>query len=156
METPARSSLTETRATPAPDVANFDIDGPYFPFFLVAGIALFLFFQSPSSGNAGSKPTPGAPKKYRADSEEKRFQDKIRTAELAIRAIRLKKREIDNELRKTEMEGLTDDKSSPYDTEIKVEKLRMKLEEAEMAEDKKTGEMDELGRQFQKYLSDNP
>lgn len=39
------------------------------------------------------------------------------------------------------MEGFVDEKSDPFDTEIKIEKLRMKIEEIGLAEEKKYDEL---------------
>lgn len=156
METPKTQLRTET-LVPKDDwnIKKKDdlTDNGSFFVFLFIWIAMFLFFQSPSR-NAEKRNHTQA-NRYPANSEEKKLQDKVKTLEYSIRTISLKKRELENEIRKIEMESLMDDKSNPYDTELKLDKLKMRLEELSMNEERKLDELEEANRSLNDYLSPN-
>lgn len=128
-------------------------DNGSFFIFLFVWIALFLFFQSPSKN--AEKRNWHQNNRSIANSEEKKLQDKVKNLEYSIKTISLKKRELENEIRKIEMESLMDDKSNPYDTELKLDKLKMRLEELAMNEEKKFDELEEANRSLNEYLSPN-
>ncbi len=128
-------------------------DNGSFIIFLVIWMALFLFFQSPSKNN--EKRNWNQNNRYPANSEEKKLQEKVKSLEYSIRTISLKKREVENEIRKIEMDNLLDDKANPFDTELKLDKLKMRLEELSMNEEKKMDDYDEATRILNEYLSPN-
>lgn len=126
-------------ASPIPKTKT-ENDLPTIFIFAVVFLFFFIYFQGTGSGNARSKDQENA-KKYPLNAEEKKLSDRIRTLEHSLKSLSLKKRELENELHKTEMESLTDDKSDPFDAELKIEKLRMKIEEIAFAEEKKYDEL---------------
>jgi hypothetical protein len=111
------------------------------------------FLPIPIEERRKKEPHPSQP--LSGNSEEKKLQDKVKTLEYSIRTISLKKRELENEIRKIEMESLMDDKSNPYDTELKLDKLKTRLEELSMNEERKLDELEEANRSLNDYLSPN-
>ncbi len=134
-------TLTLSGSTTVPK-AKAENDFPTIFIFAIVFLFFFIYFQGNGSWNARTKDAENA-KKYPLNAEEKKLSDRIRTLEHSLKSLSLKKRELENELHKTEMEGFVDEKSDPFDTEIKIEKLRMKIEEIGLAEEKK---YDELAR----------
>lgn len=120
--------------------AKTENDVPSIIIFAIFFIIFFIYFQGNSSGNSRSNDAENA-KKYPLNAEEKKMTDRIRTLEHSLKSLSLKKRELENELYKIEMESLTDDKSDPFDAELKIDKLRMKIEEMGFTEEKKYDEL---------------
>lgn len=117
-----------------------------FGFMMIVWIIFVVFFVS-SHSNSGSHTQEL--NKYPKNNEEKKLYDQVKTLEHTLKSVWLKKREVENELRKIEMDGLMDDKSNPYDSELKMDKLKMKIEELEMTEEKKYNELDNVRYKLQ-------
>jgi len=132
-------ALTLSGSTTVPK-SKAENDFPTMIIFAVLFLIFFIYFQGNGSWNARSKDQENI-KKYPLNAEEKKMMDRIRTLEHSLKSLSIKRRELENELHKTEMESLTNDKSDPFDVEIKIEKLRMKIEEIGLAEEKKFSEL---------------
>lgn len=132
-------TMTLSGSTSIPKVKT-ENDIPSIIIFAIFFIIFFIYFQGNGSWSARSKDQEDI-KKYPLNSEAKKLTDRIRVLEHSLKSLSLKKRELENELHKTEMEGFVDEKSDPFDTEIKIEKLRMKIEEIGLAEEKKYDEL---------------
>lgn len=129
-------TLSGSTSVPKPKTEN---DLPTIFIFAIVFLFFFIYFQGNSSGSTRSKEEENA-KKYPLNVEEKKLADRIRTLEHSLKSLSLKKRELENELYKIEMESLTND-SDPFDAELKTDKLRMKIEEIGFAEEKKWDEL---------------
>lgn len=117
-----------------------------FGFMMIVGILFVVFFVSSHSNSWNRTQELN---KYPKNNDEKKLYDQIKILEHTIKSVWLKKREVESELRKVEMDGLLDDKSNPYDSELKMDKLKMKIEELEMTEDKKCNELDDAKYKLQ-------
>lgn len=147
-------TLTLSGSTSVPK-AKAENDLPTIFIFAIVFLFFFIYFQGTGSGNSRSKDQENA-KKYPLNAEEKKLSDRIRTLEHSLKSLSIKRRELENELHKTEMESLTDDKSDPFDTEIKIEKLRMKIEEIGLAEEKKYDELAHIKQEIEElYFINN-
>lgn len=147
-------ALTLSGSTTVPKV-KAESDIPSIAIFAIFFIIFFIYFQGTGSGNARSNDAENA-KKYPLNAEEKKMTDRIRTLEHSLKSLSLKKRELENELHKTEMESLTDDKSDPFDAELKIDKLRMKIEEIGFAEEKKYSELTQTKQEIEElYFINN-
>lgn len=68
----------------------------------------------------------------------------------------LKKRETESEIRKIEMNSLSQiDAESAYDNELKIDKLTMKIEEIEMMIEKKNEELEDTRIKLEEYQNEN-
>ena len=102
-----------------------------FGFIMIVGILFMVFFISSHSSSWSHIQEPN---KYPKNNEEKKLYDQIKILEHTL---------------KIEMDGLMDDKSNPYDSELKMDKLKMKIEELEMTEEKKYNELDDVRYKLQ-------
>lgn len=134
-------TLVETNK-PKPKKDDFTDSDTIFIIFIIIWILFFLFSQSWSSWNTQTQ------NNTKLSNEEKQIKDKIKSLEHSIKSISIKKREIENELRKLEMDGLLDDKMNSYDLELKIDKLKIKYEEIEEAENKKYDELYDLKQKY--------
>lgn len=133
-------TLVETNQ-PKPKKDNFTDDNTIFTIVIVIWILLFIFSHSWSSSNNQNQ-------NREVSNQDKQARDKIKSLEHSIKSISIKKREIENELRKLEMDWLLDDKMNSYDLELKIDKLKIKYEEIEEAENKKYDELYELKQKY--------
>lgn len=68
----------------------------------------------------------------------------------------LKKRETEGEIRKIEMNSLSQtDTEATYDNEFKIDKLTMKIEEIEMMIEKKNEELEDAKIKLEQYQNEN-
>ena len=133
-------TLVETNH-PKPKKDDLTDSNTVFIIFIVIGLIFFVFSHSWSSSNNQNQNT-------NLSNQDKQVKDKIKSLEHAIKSISIKKREIENELRKLEMDGLLDDKMNSYDLELKIDKLKIKYEEIEEAENKKYDELYDLKQKY--------
>jgi hypothetical protein len=61
-----------------------------------------------------------------------------------LKTIAIRQRELENDIRKAELDSFSSDSSNPFDSDLKTDKLRMKLEELGMSEEKKTEELEQI------------
>lgn len=132
------------------------------PSFIWIGL-LFLFFiymlhsGSGNSSSASSWKTSSQDKKgIKLDNAEKKLADQIRSLEMGLKNLALKKREAEGEIRKIEMNSMSNvDIEASYENELKIDKLQMKIEEIEVVEEKKTQELEEVRDKLQDYQDEN-
>ena len=75
---------------------------------------------------------------------------------MVVRNLYLKKRETEAEIRKVEMNSLSNlDSESTYDNELKIDKLNMKIEEIEVMIDKKEAELQDVKDKLEQYQNEN-
>ena len=75
---------------------------------------------------------------------------------MVVRNLYLKKRETEAEIRKVEMNSLSNlDSESTYDNELKIDKLHMKIEEIEVMIDKKETELQDVKDKLEQYQNEN-
>jgi uncharacterized protein YpuA (DUF1002 family) len=75
---------------------------------------------------------------------------------MVVRNLYLKKRETENEIRKVEMNSLSNlDSESTYDNELKIDKLHMKIEEIEVMIEKKEAELQDVKDKLEQYQNEN-
>lgn len=75
---------------------------------------------------------------------------------MVVRNLYLKKRETEAEIRKVEMNSLSNlDSESTYDNELKIDKLNMKIEEIEVMIDKKEAELQDVKDRLEQYQNEN-
>ena len=75
---------------------------------------------------------------------------------MVVRNLYLKKRETESEIRKVEMNSLSNlDSESTYDNELKIDKLNMKIEEIEVMIDKKEAELQDVKDKLEQYQNEN-
>lgn len=115
---------------------------------LMFGIFFVFFFLYMNSGSGSTHSTNSQKsnsqlKKWvKLDDASKKITDQIRNLEMSIKWLALKKREMEWEIRKIEMNSISSiDADGSYDNELKLDKLRMKIEEIEMMEEKKNEEL---------------
>ena len=90
------------------------------------------------------------------DTNQKKLSDKVRALEMVLKNLELKKREAEGEIRKIEMNSMTNvDIEASYENELKIDKLQMKIEEIEVVEEKKTQELEEVRDKLQDYQDEN-
>jgi hypothetical protein len=124
---------------------------------------LFLFFLymlhsgGSSSSSSSSSSAPQKNKKgIKLDNAEKKLADQIRSLEMGLKNLALKKREAEWEIRKIEMNSMSNvDIEASYENELKIDKLQMKIEEIEVVEEKKTQELEEARDKLQDYQDEN-
>lgn len=133
-------TLVETNQ-PKPKKDDLTDSNTVFMIFIVIWLIFFVFSHSWGSSNNQNQ-------NREVSNQDKQAKDKIKSLEHAIKSISIKKREIENELRKLEMDGLLDDKMNSYDLELKIDKLKIKYEEIEEAENKKYNELYELKQKY--------
>ncbi len=75
---------------------------------------------------------------------------------MTLKNLELKKRETESEIRKIEMNSLSQiDAESAYDNELKIDKLTMKIEEIEMMIEKKNEELEDTRIKLEEYQNEN-
>lgn len=75
---------------------------------------------------------------------------------MVVRNLYLKKRETESEIRKVEMNSLSNlDSESTYDNELKIDKLHMKIEEIEVMIEKKEAELQDVKDKLEQYQNEN-
>ena len=75
---------------------------------------------------------------------------------MTLKNLELKKRETESEIRKIEMNSLSQiDAESAYDNELKIDKLTMKIEEIEMMIEKKNEELEDAHQKLEEYQNEN-
>ena len=75
---------------------------------------------------------------------------------MVVRNLYLKKRETESEIRKVEMNSLSNlDSESTYDNELKIDKLNMKIEEIEVQIEKKEAELEDVKYKLEQYQNEN-
>lgn len=126
-------------------------------------VLLFLFFiymlhngSSNSSSSSSSKNSNQNKKWIKLDGNEKRLSEQVRSLEMGLKNLALKKREAEGEIRKIEMNSMTNvDIEASYENELKIDKLRMKIEEIEVVEEKKNEELQEAQTKLTQYQNEN-
>ena len=110
-----------------------------------------------SSSSSSSSSAPQKNKKgIKLDNAEKKLADQIRSLEMGLKNLALKKREAEGEIRKIEMNSMSNvDIEASYENELKIDKLQMKIEEIEVVEEKKTQELEEARDKLQDYQDEN-
>ena len=113
------------------------------------------------SGNSNSSSSPTSntssqdKKGIKLDNTEKKLTDQVRTLDMVIRSLYLKKRETEAEIRKIEMTALSNlEAESTYDNELKIDKLNMKIEEIEVMIDKKEEELEGKKVKLEQYQNE--
>lgn len=87
---------------------------------------------------------------------EKKLTDQVRSLEMGLKNLALKKREAEGEIRKIEMSSMTNvDIEASYENELKIDKLHMKIEEIEVVEEKKTQELEEARIKLEDYQNND-
>ena len=145
--------------TVATDTWNHIFDGSS---FIWIGL-VFLFFiymlhsgSSNSSNTSSSKNSNQNKKWVKLDNSEKKLSDKVRALEMALKNLELKKREAEGEIRKIEMNSMTNvDIEASYENELKIDKLTMKIEEIEVVIEKKNEELEEAHQKLEEYQNEN-
>ena len=90
------------------------------------------------------------------DTNEKKLSDKVRALEMVLKNLELKKREAEGEIRKIEMNSMTNvDIEASYENELKIDKLQMKIEEIEVVIEKKNEELEEAHQKLEEYQNEN-
>ena len=75
---------------------------------------------------------------------------------MTLKNLALKKRETEGEIRKIEMNSLSQiDAESAYDNELKIDKLTMKIEEIEVMIEKKEAELQDVKDKLEQYQNEN-
>lgn len=133
-------TLVETNQ-PKPKKDDLTDNNTVFIMVIVIWVLFFMFSHSWGSSNNQNQNT-------NLSNQDKQVKDKIKSLEHSIKSISIKKREIENELRKLEMDWLLDDKMNSYDLELKIDKLKIKYEEIEEAENKKYDELYDLKQKY--------
>ena len=141
------------------DTWNTGFDGSS---FIWIGL-LFLFFvymlhsgSNNSNTSTSSKSSNQSKKWIKLDTNEKKLSDKVRAFEMALKNLELKKREAEGEIRKIEMNSMTNvDIEASYENELKIDKLTMKIEEIEVVIEKKNEELEEAHQKFEEYQNEN-
>ncbi len=130
--------------------------------FIWIGLLFLFFVYMLHSGGGGSSQssTSNAPKQskkgIKLDNAEKKLADQVRSLEMGIKNLALKKREAEGEIRKIEMNSMSNvDIEASYENELKIDKLQMKIEEIEVVEEKKTQELEEAKEKLQDYQNEN-
>jgi cobalamin biosynthesis protein CbiD len=146
--TPTTQSLTLTENLwHVPIKKAADIDTGTMLMFGIFFVFFFLYMNSGSGSTHSSnsqKSTSQLKKWVKLDDASKNISDQIRNLEMSIKWLALKKREMEGEIRKIEMNSISSiDADGSYDNELKLDKLRMKIEEIEMMEEKKHEELNE-------------
>lgn len=140
-----------------PSNTDFDVSS-----FLWAGLLVLFFIymlhngDSNSSSSSSSKSSNQNKKWIKLDNNEKKLADQIRSLEMGLKNLALKKREAEGEIRKIEMNSMTNvDIEASYENELKIDKLQMKIEEIEVVEEKKTQELEEAKIKLEEYQNEN-
>lgn len=130
-------------------------------FIWIGLLFLFFLYMLHSGGSSSSSsPSSSAPQKnkkgIKLDNAEKKLADQIRSLEMGLKNLALKKREAEWEIRKIEMNSMSNvDIEASYENELKIDKLQMKIEEIEVVEEKKTQELEEVRDKLQNYQDEN-
>lgn len=75
---------------------------------------------------------------------------------MTLKNLELKKREIEGEIRKIEMNSLFQtDAEATYDNELKIDKLTMKIEEIEVMIEKKNEELEDANQKLEEFQNEN-
>lgn len=117
-----------------------------------------MFHNGSSNSNSpsSSKSSNQNKKSVKLDDTEKKLSDKVRALEMILKNLALKKRETEGEIRKVEMNSLSNlDAESTYDNELKIDKLSMKIEEIEVMIEKKTQELEEARTRLEEYQKES-
>jgi hypothetical protein len=146
--TPNTQSLTLTENLGhIPVKKSSDIDTGTMLMFGIFFVFFFLYMNSGSgsSSSTNSQKSNSQLKKWvKLDDASKKISDQIRNLEMSIKGLALKKREMEWEIRKIEMNSISSiDADGSYDNELKLDKFRMKIEEIEMMEEKKNEELND-------------
>lgn len=130
--------------------------------FIWIGLLFLFFIYMLHSGGSGSSSSTSSsvPQKnkkgIKLDNAEKKLADQIRSLEMGLKNLALKKREAEGEIRKIEMNSMSNvDIEASYENELKIDKLQMKIEEIEVVEEKKTQELEEARDKLQDYQDEN-
>lgn len=120
----------------------------------------FLYMLHSGGGSSNISTSSNAPQKnkkgIKLDNAEKKLADQIRSLEMGLKNLALKKREAEGEIRKIEMNSMSNvDIEASYENELKIDKLQMKIEEIEVVEEKKTQELEEARDKLQDYQDEN-
>ena len=119
---------------------------------------VYMFHNGSSNSNSpsSSKSSNQNKKSVKLDDTEKKLSDKVRALEMILKNLALKKRETEGEIRKVEMNSLSNlDAESTYDNELKIDKLSMKIEEIEVMIEKKTQELEEARTRLEEYQKES-
>lgn len=136
-------------------------DGFEFSTFLWVG-ALIVFFiymlhdwWSHPTSQSNSSPSRNK-NGVKLDNTEKKLTEQTRALDMVVRNLYLKKRETEAEIRKVEMNSLSNlDSESTYDNELKIDKLHMKIEEIEVMIEKKEAELQDVKDKLEQYQNEN-
>ena len=130
--------------------------------FIWIGLLFLFFIYMLHSGGGGSSQssTSNAPRQskkgIKLDNAEKKLADQIRSLEMGLKNLALKKREAEWEIRKIEMNSMSNvDIEASYEKELQWFKRQMKIEEIEVVEEKKTQELEEARDKLQDYQDEN-
>ena len=131
--------------------------------WMIWAFLLFLFFiymLHDGRGSWGSvstwTPEKQTKKWIKLDGNEKRLFEQVRSLEMGLKNLALKKREAEGEIRKIEMNSMSNvDIEASYENELKIDKLRMKIEEIEVVEEKKNEELQEAQTKLTQYQNEN-
>lgn len=130
-------------------------------FIWIGLLFLFLIYMlhdgsNNSNTSSSSKPSNQNKKWIKLDNNEKKLSDKVRALEMTLKNLELKKREAEGEIRKIEMNSLSQtDTEATYDNEFKIDKLTMKIEEIEMMIEKKNEELEDAKIKLEQYQNEN-
>jgi len=130
-------------------------------FIWIALLFLFLVYMfhngnSNSNTSSSSKPSNQNKKWIKLDNAEKKLADQVRSLEMGLKNLAIKKREAEGEIRKIEMNSMVNvDIEASYENELKIDKLRMKIEEIEVVEENKTQELEEARIRLEEYQNEN-
>jgi hypothetical protein len=125
---------------------------------------LFLFFiymlHNGWSGSSSSSSTSNATNQnkngIKLDTAEKKLTEQVRSLEMGLKNLALKKREAEWEIRKIEMNSMSNvDIEASYENDLKIDKLRMKIEEIEVVEEKKNEELQEARTKLTNYQNED-
>jgi len=129
-------------------------------FWWIGALMVFFIYMLHDGGNhttsqSGSSSSNNK-KAVKLDSTEKKMTDQARALDMVVRNLYLKKRETESEIRKVEMNSLSNlDSESTYDNELKIDKLNMKIEEIEVQIEKKEAELEDVKFKLEQYQNEN-
>lgn len=136
-------------------------DGFEFSTFLwIGALIVFFVYMLHDGWNHGASqsgiPSSNNKKGIKLDNTEKKLADQARALDMVVRNLYLKKRETEAEIRKVEMNSLSNlDADNTYDNELKIDKLNMKIEEIEVQIEKKEAELEDVKSKLEQYQNEN-
>lgn len=126
--------------------------------FLVFLFLMYMLHNGGGSSTSHSTWTPNRqePKWIKIDSTERKLTEQVRSLEMGLKNLALKKREAEWEIRKIEMNSMSNvDIEASYENDLKIDKLRMKIEEIEVVEEKKNEELQEVRTKLGNYQNED-